>query len=406
MDIRLQKSRVYGSPSIKIAGSKSETNRLLLLQAFFPEITFENASGSDDSAAMENALQAGAGIIDVGHAGTAMRFLTAYFAITPTDVTLTGSDRMKQRPIAILVEALRELGADISYLEKDGFPPLKITGKQLTKSKVTLDAGVSSQYVSALLLIAPKLLNGLELTLEGQITSRPYIGMTLSLLNEIGIKTSFEGNVIQVFPKAAASQKLTIESDWSSASYFYGIVALSEAGTKISLSEFRENSFQGDSALIEIYRGFGVETAFADGTMTLTKKDLPTPLSINLDLNDTPDLAQTVAVTCFGLGCGCTLVGMHTLRIKETDRLEALKSELEKLGAEVSITADSLTLLPSAGISKGIKIKTYGDHRMAMAFAPLAVKAPILIEEAEVVRKSYPAFWDDLRSIGFNLEKA
>ncbi len=406
MDIRLKKSEIKTNAAIAISGSKSETNRLLLLQALFPSIVLENASESDDSIAMRIALQAQSGLVDIGHAGTAMRFLTAFFAVGERKtVTLTGSGRMKNRPISILVNALRQLGADIDYLENEGFPPLKITGKKITGKKITLKADVSSQYISALLLIAPKLENGLELTLEGEITSRPYIEMTLELLRKLGVQTTFDGSRITVSARSEIRDlNFKIESDWSSASYFYSIAALSEIGTQIRLSAFKKDSLQGDSALVEIYKNFGVETVFADDWIALTKIQNPGIAAIDIHLNKTPDLAQTIAVTCFGLGIGCTLSGLHTLKIKETDRLVALQNELEKLGATISVTDDRLQLQPSGKINSGISIETYDDHRMAMAFAPMALKVPIGIRNAEVVSKSYPDFWSDLRHIGFDSE--
>jgi 3-phosphoshikimate 1-carboxyvinyltransferase len=385
-----------------------------LLQALYPNLLLENTSNSDDSVVMIKALNAQHLKpktqylkIDVHHAGTAMRFLTAYFAIQEGfDVHLTGSSRMKERPIKILVEALNELGAEISYLEKEGFPPLKIKGKKLTKSKVSLPANVSSQYISALLLIAPKLENGLELTLEGEITSVSYIKMTLALLNKIGVETSFIENKIIVKPKSAIhNSQFIIESDWSSASYWFSISALSEIGTQITLSSFKENSLQGDAVLAEIYRNFGVETVFNTNLMLLRKVENLKPETLNLKLNNSPDIAQTIAVTCFGLGVSCHLTGLHTLKIKETDRLEALKIELTKLGAAISITNDSLILEQSENIKPNIRISTYQDHRMAMAFAPLALKVPIIIENAEVVSKSYPTFWEDFKQFGFSIEE-
>jgi 3-phosphoshikimate 1-carboxyvinyltransferase len=400
---------------LKISGSKSETNRLLILQALYRNLVLENSSTSDDSEVMIKALGAQYPIpntqypkIDVHHAGTAMRFLTAYFAIQAGfEVCLTGSSRMKERPIKILVEALNELGAEISYLEKEGFPPLKIKGKKLTKSKVSLPANVSSQYISALLLIAPKLENGLELTLEGEITSVSYIKMTIALLNEIGVETSFIENKIIVKPQVTIrNSQYTIESDWSSASYWFSISALSEIGTQITLSSFKENSLQGDFALAEIYKNFGVETVFHDNhSITISKVSTKFQNSFNFNLQSSPDIAQTIAVTCFGLGISCHLTGLHTLKIKETDRLEALRIELTKLGAIISVTNDTLTLEQSESINANIRIFTYQDHRMAMAFAPLALKVPIVIENAEVVSKSYPTFWEDCKQFGFLLEE-
>ncbi len=403
MDVKLQKSIVNLKSEIIITGSKSESNRLLLLQALYPEINIENLSNSDDSKLMQKALQYSEGIIDIHHAGTAMRFLTAFFAAQDQrEIVLTGSSRMQERPIQILVEALQQLGADIRYEKNNGFPPLKIRGNALTKSKVTLNANVSSQYISALLLIAPKLKNGLELILKGEITSVTYIKMTLSLLNEIGITTSFKNNSIRVKPKTQNPQPTTfiVESDWSSASYYYSIVALSKVGTEIKLSSYNQDSLQGDSALTKIYREFGVETTHNDNSIIL-KKTNQNLKPKTFDLNNSPDIAQTIAVTCFALGIECFLSGLHTLIIKETDRLLALKTEIEKLGGQVIITEDSLHLLASKTINKNVTITTYKDHRMAMAFAPLALKVPIIIEEVSVVSKSYPNFWSDLDAIGF-----
>ena len=391
--------------TIAITGSKSETNRLLLLKALYPNSTLENSSNSDDSQVMIKALQSNDKVIDVHHAGTSMRFLTAYFAIQEgREVILTGSDRMKERPIKILVDALCQLGAEISYEENDGFPPLKIKGKKLSQNKISISANVSSQYISALLLIAPKLENGLEITLNGEITSIPYIKMTLELLNQIGVETFFESNTIKINPKSnILNLKSIIESDWSSASYFYSIIALSAIGTKITLSSYKQNSLQGDAVLVEIYKNFGVETTFNDNTITLKKIENSQHTTHNFNLNNSPDIAQTMAVTCFALGISCHLTGLHTLKIKETDRLEALKIELTKLGASIKITNDSLTIEASNTIIPNVTIATYKDHRMAMAFATLGVKVPIIIQEAEVVSKSYPSFWEDLKTIGFQI---
>ena len=396
--------------SLNITGSKSETNRLLLLQALFTNITLENTSNSDDSEVMSKTLANSqltihnSQLIDIHHAGTAMRFLTAYFAVSGgSEVILTGSQRMQERPIKVLVEALEQLGAKITYEKEVGYPPIRIIGQKITRSQVSIPANVSSQYISALLLVAPKLHGGIEITLVGEITSVPYIKMTLALLNDLDIKTSFEGNVITVYPKQeVASTVMTVESDWSSASYFFSIVALSKNST-ISLSSYKETSLQGDSALVEIYKQMGVDTHFQGNRMTLVKQSDFKLENLDLDLNNTPDIAQTIVVTCLGLGIGCHLTGLHTLKIKETDRLEALRIELTKLGATMSVTNDSLTLVASDKINHNIKIATYNDHRMAMAFAPLALKVPIVIENAEVVSKSYPDFWEDLKSLGFKI---
>ncbi|WP_296384232.1 3-phosphoshikimate 1-carboxyvinyltransferase [Winogradskyella sp.] len=407
MDVSILKSKLLSQQEIQITGSKSESNRLLLLQALYPEISIENLSNSDDSVLMQKALSSNDTIVDIHHAGTAMRFLTAYFSVqNDREVTLTGSSRMKERPIKILVDALRSLGAEISYLENDGFPPIKIIGKELTKNKVALKANVSSQYISALLLIASRLKNGLELNLEGKITSVPYIKMTLSLLNEVGVETSFIKNTIVIKPKNSKLKKqtLTVESDWSSASYFYSVIALSGIGKEITLASYKKESLQGDSVLDEIYKNFGVETHYNENSIRLVKMNEAFTKDLNFHLSDAPDIAQTITVTAFGLGKVCEMTGLHTLKIKETDRLVALKTELEKLGAEVTISEDTLRLESSNKIKSGISIATYHDHRMAMAFAPLGLKTSILIENADVVSKSYPQFWEDFKAIGFSLK--
>ena len=414
MNIKLSYNLPTLKTNLQISGSKSETNRLLVLQALYPDLVLENTSSSDDSEVMLNALQnfqlptSNFQLVDVHHAGTAMRFLTAYFAIQEgREVIVTGSPRMKERPITILVDALNQLGAEITYEEKEGFPPLRIRGNKIVKNRVALPANVSSQYISALLLIAPKLENGLELVLEGEITSLPYIKMTLDLLNQIGVKTLFENNTIKVthHPLPNTQQLITVESDWSSASYWYSIVALSEIGFQVTLSNFKKNSLQGDSALVEIYKNFGVQTVFNDKEISLSKVETLIPETLNLNLNNYPDLAQTIAVTCFGLGISCQLAGLHTLKIKETDRLEALQTELTKLGADIQVTSEALRLQPAASIKSNIVISTYQDHRMAMAFAPLVLKTTLIIEEAEVVSKSYPTFWNDLKKVGFEITK-
>jgi len=414
LNLFLKQSVVNSYSEIAITGSKSETNRLLLLQALCPNITLENTSKSDDSEVMLQALNncqlstVNYPLINIHHAGTAMRFLTAFFSIQEgREVVLTGSSRMKKRPIQILVEALQQLGAKITYEGEEGFQPIRIKGQKITNNKISLKADVSSQYISALLLIAPKLENGLELTLEGEITSIPYIKMTLALLNEIGVATSFENNVIKVERQLSIiNYQLSIESDWSSASYFYSIIALSEIGTQITISSYKQNSLQGDSALDEIYKDFGVETVYNNNkTITISKVNTCQLSNVNYQLNNCPDIAQTIAVTCFGLGIACHLTGLHTLKIKETDRLEALKNELTKLGALISVTNDSLTLEISQRINPNITIETYQDHRMAMAFAPLALKVPIIVNDAEVVSKSFPSFWEDLKTVGFKINK-
>jgi 3-phosphoshikimate 1-carboxyvinyltransferase len=392
---------------ITISGSKSESNRLLILQNLFPEIAIENLSDSDDSVHMQHALSTKEELVDIGHAGTAMRFLTSYFAVkSGREVVLTGSERMQNRPIEILVNALRDLGAEISYEDKIGYPPIRIKGKNITKGNVQINGNVSSQYISSLLLVASKLENGLKIELLGKITSIPYINMTLSLLNQLAIKTSFEGNIIKVFPKKKIEkQTVVVESDWSSASYFYSIMVSAVIGSSIKLSAYKEKSLQGDSCLAEIYTHFGVSTTFGQDFITLKKTSKTNLEILEIDLKNAPDIAQTIAVTCFSEGISCNLTGLHTLKIKETDRLEALKEELTNLGASISVTNESLHLEKSSEINQNIAIKTYNDHRMAMAFAPLALKVPIKILNAEVVTKSFQKFWDDMQQIGVKLVK-
>jgi len=391
--------------NIFIAGSKSESNRLLILQKLFHDITIKNLSDSDDTHHLQRSLSTKEQNINIGHAGTAMRFLTAFYASQKNKVVvLSGSDRMHNRPIKILVEALKDLGANISYLQKEGYPPLKITGKELPKSRVQIKANTSSQYISALLLIAPCLPEGLHIDLVGKITSAPYINMTLSLLNKLGIETSFKDQIIQVQPfQELKQQTLVVESDWSSASYFYSIIAFSEIGSEIRLSSYKKQSLQGDSVLANIYEFFGVKTIFEENTILLKKVSIPQNETLILDLNKAPDIAQTIAVTCFGLGISCELTGLHTLKIKETDRLEALQAELTKLGAIISVTAYGLHIKSSSKINSNISIETYNDHRMAMSFAPLAMRIPIEILDAGIVTKSYRNFWKDLQKIGFRL---
>lgn len=391
--------------SLNITGSKSETNRLLLLQALYPGLTIKNRSNSDDSVAMNHALTTDSNLIDIHHAGTAMRFLTAFFATQEgREVVFTGSSRMQERPIRVLVDALRALGAQIEYEKEEGFPPLRIKGKALKGGAVSLPANISSQYISALLLIAPQLEEGLDLTLEGKITSLPYLKMTLALLNRIGIDSQFEGKNIKIaHQKTIADQTQIVESDWSSASYHFSCVAMSSEGN-IRLKSYRQDSLQGDAVLVKIYKQLGVDTRFEEDQIILKKiKGFKLPQRITLNLVEAPDIAQTIAVSCYGLGVGCDLSGLHTLKIKETDRLVALKNELSKLGADIRVTEDSLHIEPTQDFKLNQTIATYSDHRMAMAFAPLALKVSHQIADADVVTKSYPGFWNDLQQIGFEV---
>ena len=404
MNLKIQNFNKEVNGDLTITGSKSESNRLLIIQALYPQIEIHNLSKSDDSKVTMEGLKSKKNVIDINHAGTAMRFLTAYFAIQPhREIVLTGSNRMQERPIKILVEALNSLGADITYEKEPGFPPLIIRGKEISINRVSLPANISSQYISALMLVAPALKNGLKIDLIGEITSFPYIKMTKSIMDQLGFETAFDGNQISI--KSASSINLNhwkVESDWSSASYFYSIVALADR-SEITLKSFFEESKQGDAALIEIYEKFGVKTTHSNGKIILSKiTDFSPPNFITLNLKNTPDLAQTIAVTCLGLNIDCKLSGLHTLKIKETNRLTALKIEIEKLGGNVKITDRSLELLNTSKINENILIDTYNDHRMAMAFAPLGLRVPININNPMVVSKSYPDFWDDLQKIGFN----
>ena len=404
MKLKIQNYNKEAIGDISITGSKSESNRLLIIQALYPKIEIQNLSKSDDSQVTMEGLKSKENVIDVNHAGTAMRFLTAYFAIQPhREIVLTGSNRMQERPIKLLVEALNSLGADITYKKEPGFPPLIIKGKEITINRVSLPANISSQYISALMLVAPALKNGLKIDLIGETTSFPYIKMTQSIMDQLGFETAFDGNQISI--KSASSININhwkVESDWSSASYFYSIVALADR-SEITLKSFFEESKQGDAALTEIYEKFGVKTTHSNGKIILSKiTDFNPPNFMTLNLKNTPDLAQTIAVTCLGLNINCKLSGLHTLKIKETDRLTALKTEIEKLGGNVKISDRSLELLNTGKINQNVLIDTYNDHRMAMAFAPLGLRVPININNPKVVSKSYPDFWDDLQKLGFN----
>ena len=397
------------SNSFEISGSKSESNRLLILNSIYGNLKIDNLSNSDDTVILDKYITNLESHIDVHHAGTAMRFLTALLAIKSNKkFVITGSQRMKERPIKILVQALNKLGANISYFDKKGFPPLIIKGQEIVGGEISLSSNISSQYISALMLIAPILKNGLLINLEGKITSKPYLEMTLAILKKIGINCYFKNNIISIEHCSKINNSaISIESDWSSVSYFYSIVALSNAA-ELNIGTFYKSSIQGDVKLYEIYAKLGVETKFIkSSSRILIKKinDFIKPDHIDLDLTENPDIAQTIAVTCFGLGISCDLFGLHTLKIKETDRLEALKIELSKLGANVKVTNNSFHLASTYSINNGISIETYNDHRMAMAFAPLALMTPIIINNPDVVTKSYKDFWKDLKSLNFNLSK-
>lgn len=386
---------------IEISGSKSISNRLLVLNALYGnKIDIVNLSDSDDARVILDALSRNEKEINIHHAGTAMRFLTSYFSCQEgKNVILTGSDRMKQRPIKILVEALQELGADIQYIENEGFPPLKISGKKLNGNQLVLDGSVSSQYITSLCLIGSKLENGLTINLQGKITSLPYIKMTIEMMKSVGISVEFEENQIVISNKKNIDhQKYIVESDWSSVSYHYEMCAFLR-DCEIEVKYFFEKSLQGDKRISQIYKTFfGVETIFKDDKIILKKNiDFKLPKEIKIDMNDCPDLAQTVAVTAFGLKIPIEIFGLETLKIKETDRLQALKNELEKLGATVEISENRLKIKSFQDKIKDFKIETYNDHRMAMSFAPLVLFFPIEIQNQGVVTKSYLNFWKDMQ---------
>lgn len=382
----------------QLTGSKSESNRMLILKAFHPEIQLTNLSNADDTQLLQEALLSEAEIIDINHAGTAMRFLTSYFAFNKgRDVLLTGSKRMKERPIGILVDALRSLGADIQYEANEGFPPLRIKGVSPSSNQVTIQAGMSSQYVSSILLATSYFSEGLQVHLEGEITSLPYLQMTIDLMQKMGYEVRQHSSSIKAkAPFQLVTNQVAIESDWSSASYFFSLLALSKEG-KISLSNFRHNSLQGDSQIVNYFELLGVSTQFKENnTLVLSKKKVEVT-TLELDLNATPDVAQTLCVACLGLGINAHFTGLHTLKIKETDRLQALKNELEKFGAIVEITNSTLRMISPKLLSQNNKVVTYNDHRMAMAFAPLALKVPFSIKDPMVVIKSFPDFWEQLK---------
>lgn len=403
--MKILHSKLLENKTIKISGSKSISNRLLILESLFSSLHITNLSNSQDTQLLKKALETETEIVDIHHAGTAMRFLTSYYAIQEGKTTiLTGSERMKQRPIKDLVTALQNLGADITYLEKEGFPPLKIVGKKITVQKVDVPAHISSQFITSLLLIAGKLENGLKIILVGEITSRSYIEMTLEILNQFGIKNTFEGNTIKVDhykDSSTENKQYEVESDWSSVSYFYSFAAI---GRKtISLKSFYPKSTQGDSAIAKIYeKFFGLKTIFDSSQQLLTLEpieDFSFPESINLDMNNCPDIAQTLCVTATALQIPFEISGLGTLKVKETDRLLALQNELIKIGAKTDITSSTIESLEFVKPVENISIKTYQDHRMAMSFAPYCLISEITIEDENVVEKSYPQFWEDLSEL-------
>ena len=400
--------------TIQLPASKSISNRALILHALAQgHITPTNLSGCDDTCVMIKALDGNPEHIDILAAGTAMRFLTAYLSVTPGTRIITGTERMQQRPIRILVDALRELGAQIEYAGNEGFPPLRITGTILTGEEISLAGNVSSQYISALLMIGPILKNGLRLNLTGEIISRPYINLTLQLMKEFGADAAWSSeSSITVRPGQYKDIPFTVESDWSGASYWYQMVALSQdskeepAKTEVELLGLFPRSYQGDSRGTEIFAKLGVRTTYTDRGVVLTKTGTPVA-RLEEDLVDIPDLAQTFVVTCCLMNIPFRFSGLQSLKIKETDRIQALITELHKLGYVVKSEQDSILIWNGERCEPEASpvIATYEDHRMAMAFAPASLLVPsVQIAEPQVVSKSYPGYWEDLKQAGFRIE--
>ncbi|MFD2033911.1 3-phosphoshikimate 1-carboxyvinyltransferase [Belliella marina] len=378
---------------IPLPSSKSESNRVLIIDALTDgDNQISNLAEARDTQTMIRLLTTNPPVFDVLDAGTTMRFLTAFSAVTNQNKVMTGTARMCERPIGILVDALRELGADIHYMNKEGYPPLAINGfkGQLT-DRISIRGDVSSQYISALLMVAPLLPNGLTLELIGKVGSVTYIQMTLELMKQFGIKHTWEGNLIKVESQKYQPTTFAVESDWSGASYWFSLLACAESGS-LFLKGLKEDSLQGDSKIVEIMDHLGVKSEFVEGGVQLTKQKVKGLKS--WDFTHCPDLAQTVAVTCSVLGQKVDFSGLESLRIKETDRIYALQQELAKFNAQlVEGENEVFTLIPSVEIPNEVQIHTYDDHRMAMAFMPLMTKTNVIIEDPEVVNKSYPSFW-------------
>lgn len=390
--------------SVKLPASKSISNRALILNALsYSPYKVENLSDCDDTELMVKALNSNDRDFNVGAAGTTMRFLTAFLSKVVGEWTITGTERMKNRPIKVLVDALNALGARIEYIEKEGFPPLRIFGSALQGGEISLPGDVSSQYISAILMIAPLTENGVTLHLEGPIISKPYIHITLQLMEQFGVRVSWVGNTLKVIPQDYKPIHFTVESDWSAASYWYQIMAFSKESELELLGLFKE-SLQGDAAGAKLFAQLGVGTTFTNRGVTL-KRNGNTCKKLIYNFVNEPDLAQTFVVTCVLLHIPFRFTGLQSLKIKETDRIEALKTELRKLG--YLLTDSNSSILEWNGERCAPEdhpvIVTYEDHRMAMAFAPVALLRPQGIEIAhpEVVSKSYPGFWADLREAGF-----
>ncbi|MGV3541448.1 MAG: 3-phosphoshikimate 1-carboxyvinyltransferase [Rufibacter sp.] len=392
---------------VTLPASKSEANRALIIRALSGEdFPIHNLSDANDTQLLNCLLSTPTGEeVSAEDAGTVMRFLTAYYAATGQKLKLTGTPRMCQRPIGVLVDALRKLGAKIEYLGQEGYPPMQMNGFEDTgTNQLTVRSDISSQYISALLMIGPLLPQGLELTLEGKISSEPYIRMTLAQMAHFGVKATFEGNLISVPPQKYQPQEFTVESDWSAASYWYSITALAEEAD-IFLPGLRSNSLQGDSVLPTLMAPFGVKTEFSAEGVRLTKQPVQEKIA-RIDFSACPDLAQTVVALAASLRVEFDMTGLESLRIKETDRIAALQNEVQKFGAELRETEPDVFAVFLQNQPENVpSVHTYEDHRMAMAFAPLALKQSVVIEEPKVVRKSYPRYWDELEKAGFVVEE-
>ena len=385
---------------IDLPASKSISNRALILNALsYSPYDILNLSDCDDTLVTLNALDSNDTTFDIGAAGTAMRFLTAFLSKTVGEWIITGSERMKQRPIKILVDALNSLGAKIEYIEKEGYPPLKIFGCALTGGEIHLNGSVSSQYISALMMIAPFMQSGLKIILDGKIISRPYIEMTIQMMQEFGAEIDLTDNTILIEPQDYTPIEYLVESDWTAASYWYEILSLVGQGN-IFLNGLFQNSYQGDSCVADIFEQLGIHTTYMSEGVLLTSTKINT-LSLEYDFTDQPDLAQTLAVTCCLKGVPFIFRGLHSLKIKETDRIAALINELQKLGFIVTEAGEGILTWEGelCEPTEKIIIETYEDHRMAMAFTPAAIFQPITIEHPEVVSKSYPNFWKDIEKI-------
>jgi len=392
--------------AIQLPASKSISNRVLILNALsYSPFEVHNLAECDDTELMVQALQSNDTHFDVKAAGTTMRFLTAYLSKIVGEWTITGTERMKNRPIGVLVNALNTLGARIEYMEKEGYPPLRIYGSALQGGEISLPGNVSSQYISALLMIAPLTENGVTLHLEGSIISKPYIRMTLQLMEEFGVKAEWNGQTIRIRPQEYTPVPFTVESDWSAASYWYSIMALSK-GSEIELSGLFRNSTQGDAAGAQLFARLGVGTTYTSRGVSLRSNGNICQKLI-YDFVNEPDLAQTFVVTCVAMNIPFRFTGLQTLKIKETDRIEALKTEMRKLGYILKDTADSILEWNGERCEPESDpvIDTYEDHRMAMAFAPFALRRPegLFIEDPGVVSKSYPHYWEDIEKAGFTV---